>query len=159
MNFMDCTDCQYVLGMPGILEYQQNRPPLLMIDFVGVNPGSSAIGYKDFGTDEWFFKVHFPLDPCVPGVFQTEAMTQLASLMILTIDGNAGKVVYLSRMNNVRYLRKIPPDSRLELETKLLSYKRGVAICSGCGWVDKILACSAEFVLTLPDEIAKYTKG
>ena len=31
-----------------ILEYQQNRPPYLMIDFVDeVIPGKSARGYKD----------------------------------------------------------------------------------------------------------------
>ena len=44
-----------------ILEYQQNRPPYLMIDFAEeVVPGKSARGYKDFKEDEWFFKVHWP---------------------------------------------------------------------------------------------------
>ena len=36
-----------------ILEYQQNRSPYLMIDFVEkIVPGKSAIGYKDLKEDE-----------------------------------------------------------------------------------------------------------
>ena len=30
----------------------------------------SVKGYKDFDKDEWFFKVHWPSDPNVPGVLQ-----------------------------------------------------------------------------------------
>ena len=39
-----------------ILEYQRNRSPYLMIDFVDeVIPGKSARGYKDLSNNEWFF--------------------------------------------------------------------------------------------------------
>ena len=41
------------LNKEQILEYQQNRPPYLMIDFAEeVVPGKSAKGYKDFKEDE-----------------------------------------------------------------------------------------------------------
>ena len=37
--------------------YQQNRYPYLMIDYVNeVIPGESAKGYKDLSENEWFFK-------------------------------------------------------------------------------------------------------
>jgi 3-hydroxyacyl-[acyl-carrier-protein] dehydratase len=140
-----------------ILEYQQNRPPYLMIDFAEeVVPGKSAKGYKDFKEDEWFFKVHWPSDPNVPGMLQIEALVQMSALSILSLPGNRGKVMYLTSANNIKFIKKIIPNKRLYIETKVKSFKRGLAICEGLGLIEKQIACKAEFNLILPEEIKKY---
>ena len=140
-----------------ILEYQQNRPPYLMIDFAEeVVPGKSARGYKDFKEDEWFFKVHWPSDPNVPGMLQIEALVQMSALSILSLPGNKGKVMYLTSANNIKFIKKIIPNKRLYIETKIKSFKRGLAICEGSGFIEKQMACKAEFNLILPEEIKKY---
>ena len=140
-----------------ILEYQQNRPPYLMIDFADeVIPGKSAKGYKDFKEDEWFFKVHWPSDPNVPGMLQIEALVQMSALSILSLPGNKGKVMYLTSANNIKFIKKIIPNKRLYIETKIKSFKRGLAICEGSGFIEKQMACKAEFNLILPEEIKKY---
>ena len=145
------------LNKEQILEYQQNRPPYLMIDFAEeVVPGKSAKGYKDFKEDEWFFKVHWPTDPNVPGMLQIEALTQMSALSILSLPGNKGKVMYLISANNIKFLKKIIPNKRFYIETKIKSFKRGLAICEGIGLIKKEIACKAEFNLILPDEIKKY---
>ena len=145
------------LNKEQILEYQQNRPPYLMIDFAEeVVPGKSAKGYKDFKEDEWFFKVHWPRDPNVPGMLQIEALVQMSALSILSLPGNKGKVMYLTSANNIKFIKKIIPNKRLYLETKVKSYKRGLAICEGLGLIEKQIACKAEFNLILPEEIKKY---
>ena len=140
-----------------IYEYQQNREPYLMIDYATeVIPGKSAKGYKDFNSDEWFFKVHWENDPNVPGMLQIEALVQMSALSILSLPGNKGKVVYLANANNLKFLKKITPNKRLIIETKTKSITRGIAICEGIGIVDKQIACKADFNLVLPDEIKKY---
>ena len=140
-----------------ILEYQQNRPPYLMIDFAEeVVPGKSAKGYKDFKKDEWFFKVHWPRDPNVPGMLQIEALVQMSALSILSLPGNKGKIMYLTSANNLKFVKKIIPNNRLYIETKVKSFKRGLAICEGLGLIEKQIACKAEFNLILPEEIKKY---
>ena len=145
------------LNKEQILEYQQNKPPYLMIDFAEeVVPGKSAKGYKDFNEDEWFFKVHWPTDPNVPGMLQIEALTQMSALSILSLPGNKGKVMYLISANNIKFLKKIIPNKRLYIETKVKSFKRGLAICEGLGLIEKQVACKAEFNLILPEEIKKY---
>ena len=145
------------LNKEQILEYQQNRPPYLMIDFAEeVVPGKSAKGYKDFKEDEWFFKVHWPRDPNVPGMLQIEALIQMSALSILSLPGNKGKVMYLTSANNIKFIKKIIPNKRLYIETKVKSFKRGLAICEGLGLIEKQLACKAEFNLILPEEIKKY---
>ena len=145
------------LNKKEIFEYQQNRPPYLMIDFVEeVIPGKSAKGYKDLKDDEWFFKVHWPKDPNVPGMLQIESLVQMAALSILTLSGNKGKIMYLISANNLKFIKKIIPNSRLYIETVVKSYKRGIAICKGVGIVNGEMVCKADFNLILPDEINKY---
>ena len=145
------------LNKEQILEYQQNRPPYLMIDFAEeVIPGKSAKGYKDFKEDEWFFKVHWPRDPNVPGMLQIEALVQMSALSILSLPDNKGKVMYLTSANNIKFIKKIIPNKRLYIETKVKNFKRGLAICEGLGLIEKQIACKAEFNLILPDEIKKY---
>ena len=146
-----------VLDKNGIYEYQQNREPYLMIDYASeVIPGVSAKGYKDFKNDEWFFKVHWKNDPNVPGMLQIESLVQMSALSILSLPGNKGKVVYLISADKLKFIKKILPGSRLFIDTKIKSFKRGIAVCEGVGLIEDSLACKAEFNLILPEEIKKY---
>ena len=140
-----------------ILDYQQNRYPYLMIDYAdNVIPGQLSEGYKQLYKDEWFFKVHWPRDPNVPGMLQIEALVQMSALAILSLPGNKGKVMYLTSANNIKFIKKIIPKKRLYIETKVKTFKRGLAICEGLGLIEKQITCKAEFNLILPEEIKKY---
>ena len=147
------------LDKKGILEYQQNRKPYLMIDFATeIIPGLSSKGYKKLEFDEWFFKVHWPGDPNMPGMLQIEALVQMASLSILTLPENKGKIMYLVSANNLKFIKKILPNSKLNIETKVLSFNRGIGDFNGKGFVDNQLVCNADFKLILPDVIKKFIK-
>jgi len=147
-----------ILDKKKIYEFQQNREPYLMIDFATeIIPGQSAKGYKDLNSDEWFFKVHWPNDPNVPGMLQIEALVQMSALSILTLPNNKGKVMYLTSANNLKFIKKITPNNRLYINTTVKSYKRGLAICKGEGVVNDQIVCKADFNLILPDELKTYS--
>lgn len=146
-----------ILNKEQIYAYQQNREPYLLIDFASeIVPGKSAKGYKDFNEDEWFFKVHWPTDPNVPGMLQIEALVQMAALSILTLPNNKGKVMYLTNANNLKFIKKIIPNKRLYINTETISFKRGLASFKGEGVVDNEIVCKANFNLILPSELEKY---
>jgi 3-hydroxyacyl-[acyl-carrier-protein] dehydratase len=146
-----------VLDKKGILEYQRNRDPYLMIDFAEeVIPGVSAKGYKDLKEDDWFFKCHWEGDPNMPGMLQIEALVQMAALSVLTLPGNKGKVVYLTSADNIKLSKKIVAGDRLCIETKLNSWKRGIGNSSGRGSVNGQAACSADFTFIMPDVLEGY---
>ena len=148
----------FSLDKKGIYEYQQNREPYLLIDFATeIFPGKSAKGYKDLKEDEWFFKVHWPNDPNMPGMLQIEAMVQLSALSLLTLPGNKGKLVYLTSANNLKFTKKITPGSVFKMETKIKNFKRGMASCEGVGIINKEIATKADFNIILPDQIKKYS--
>ena len=143
----------------GIQEYQKNRYPYLLIDIAEeIHPGKSARGYKNLTTNDWFFEPHFSGDPNMPGMLQVEAMMQLGALMILTLPGNKGKTMYLVSADKIKIARKIVPGDRLNLETELISWKRGVANCKAQGTVNGELACRANYTLVLPDIINQFKK-
>ena len=140
-----------------IIQIQKNRDPYLLMDYATkVIPGKSIEGYKILKKKEWFFKVHWPNDPNMPGMLQIEALVQMSALSILTLPDNKGKVMYLTNANKIRFIKKIVPNNRLYIETKVKSFKRGVAICEGQGKVEENVTCKAEFSLILPEEIKKY---
>ena len=146
------------LDLQGIKDYQQNREPYLLIDYASeVIPGVSAKGYKDLKENEWFFEVHWPNDPNMPGMLQIESLVQMSALAILSLPGNKGKVVYLTSATNLKFIKKILPESKLDIVTEIKSFKRGVAICKGEGFVKNELVCKADFNLVLPGEIRKYS--
>ena len=147
------------LNKEEILFYQKNRDPFLMIDIATeIIPGKKANGYKYLKKDEWFFKVHWPEDPNMPGALQVEALTQMGALTILTLDGNKGKLIYVVAADKVRYKKKIVPEDELYIETQLISWKRGIGILKAESFVDNKPACSGIFTLVLTEEFQKSKK-
>lgn len=140
-----------------ICEYQQNRDPYLLIDYASeIIPGKSAKGFKNFEESDWFFKVHWPHDPNVPGMLQIESLVQMSALAILTLNGNKGKIMYLTSADKIKFYKKILPKSKFDINSKVLSYKRGIASFQADGFVDSKIICKASFSLVLPDEVEKY---
>jgi 3-hydroxyacyl-[acyl-carrier-protein] dehydratase len=140
-----------------IQKFQQNRYPLLFIDFVKeAVAGKSAVGHKNFSYNEWFFPAHFEDEPNVPGFVQMEAMTQMFIMTFLTIPGNEGlKTAFVK--NETEFKLKIIPGDRLDIESCLESYSRGVARGYSVGMVDGKLACKEKFIIAVPDVIKKYS--
>jgi len=149
------------LNRDEILEYQKNRDPYLFIDYVtNVEPGVSADGYVDLNESKnWILNVHWPNDKNLPGMLQIEALIQMGALILLTLPGNKGKVVYVVSANNLSFKRKVLPGDRLLLSTKLISFKRGIAEIESIGKIDNQIACKASFKIVLPDVAIKYKIG
>ena len=74
----------FSLNPSELLNYQPNRYPFLMIDYVTkVEPGKYA-GIQNFTNNEWFFPIHFKGHPNVPGALQLEALAQMLTVAITT---------------------------------------------------------------------------
>ena len=140
------------LNREQIIKIQKNRDPYLLIDYASkVVPGKSVEGYKFLKKNEWFFKVHWPGDPNMPGMLQVEAMVQMSSLIILTLPNMGGKILYLTNSSNIKFFKKIIPEDKLKIISKLVSDKRGLYKFESEGYVKKKIACKAEFTLVLSD--------
>jgi len=139
-----------------LLQYQPNRPPFLMIDYVSkVKPGEFAEGYKNLPEDEWFFPIHFPGNPNMPGALQLEALAQMLTVAITTLPGNKGKVTH-AISHEVKFKKEVLPGRKYEIKTKVNSWKRGICRGIGQGFTDGELACEAKMIITIPEILKKF---
>ena len=137
-------------------EYQPNRYPFLMIDRVTeCIPGQYARGYKNFTNNEWFFPVHFPGAPNVPGALQLEAMAQMLTVAVTTQEGLAGSVTH-ALQHQVRFRREVYPGDRLEIEATILSWKRGVCKGEVKARVEDNVVSEAQMMITIPSILESY---
>ena len=141
----------------GIKECQQNRHPLLFVDRAfDVVPGERASGLKCFSYNEWFFPAHFDDEPNVPGFIQVEALVQVFIMTFLSLDDLKGKKTNFLKISNVDFKRKVIPGETLVTHAKLQSYRRGIATGSAKSFVGDEAACSADFVVAVPDVLNQF---
>lgn len=146
----------FSLNYEELKRFQPNRYPFLMIDFVSsVEPGEYANGYKNLTNNEWYFPVHFPSAPNMPGALQLEAMAQMLTVAITTQKGLEGKVTHALE-HKVKFRKEVLPGQKLEIEAKVLSWRRGVCKGSAVGRTEGEIACEAEMLITIPDILDLY---
>lgn len=138
------------LSINQIKDYTASRYPYLLIDKVTeLVPGVSAKGYKNLTANEWFFPVHFPEEPMMPGMIQMEALLQMLSLTVLCLDGNKRRTVRCVSANKISLKRRVAPGNRLDITAELISFENGRAEGKAKGYINGGAACEGEFVFML----------
>ena len=62
----------------------------------------------------------------------------------------------LITINNIKFIKKILPGERLDIVTKLLSWKRGIGKCTGVGYVCEEQVCILDFTIVMPHILEEY---
>ncbi len=145
---LDCVELQ---------AYQPNRYPFLMVDGISeVLPGKYAKGYKNLSINEWYFPVHFPGAPNMPGALQLEALAQVFTIALTTLPGLKGKITH-ALGHKVRFKREVKPGEVLQIEVEVISWSRGIGVGNGVGRVGDEIACEAEMTIAIPDILESFT--
>lgn len=146
----------FSLDSKELKKYEQIREPLLMIDYITeVIPGKSAKGYRNFPENEWFFPIHFPGEPNVPGAMLLESLAQTLTIAITTLPGLMGKTTRFVSFD-MKCKREVLPGERLDIAVEVLSWKRGICKGHGVGTVNGELACESNMVITIPTILEQY---
>ena len=145
-----------VLNAEELKRFQPNRYPFLMIDYVtDVEPGVHAKGYKNLSNNEWYFPVHFPGGPNMPGALQLEAMAQMLTVALTTQEGLEGKVTHALE-HKVRFRKEVLPGEQLVIEATIISWRRGICKGRAVGYTHGEIACEADMLITIPDILDQY---
>ena len=146
----------FSLNANELQEYQPNRYPFLMIDRVtDVEPGVFAKGYKHLTNNEWYFPVHFPAGPNMPGALQLEAMAQMLTVAVTTQEGLVGSVTHALE-HTVRFKKEVVPGDTLIIEAYMDSWRRGICKGHATGYTDGEIACEAKMLITIPEILNQY---
>ena len=126
------------------------REPFLMIDEVEeLNPGYSAIAYKNVKKEEDYFKGHFPGNPIMPGVLIVESLAQTGAVAILSLEENKNKNALFAGINNVKFKRIVRPGDRLKLEVKILKQRGSIGFGEALATVEGEIACKGELTFAI----------
>ena len=141
-----------VLDTLEVMKLLPHRYPFLMVDRILNFEGErKCVGQKNVTMNEQYFQGHFPGHPVMPGVLQVEAMAQVASVLMLRMPENTGKLGYFMSCDKVKWRRPVVPGDVLIIETELTKMRGNIGIATGRCTVNGEITCEAELKFMLAD--------
>ena len=125
----------------------KHRYPFLLVDrILELEEGKRAVGIKNVTVNEQYFNGHFPNYPVMPGVLIVEALAQLSGIIMLTTDGNKGRLGLLAGIDNCRFKQQVKPGDQLLLEVEITRLKGPIGKGKGIATVDGKLVCETDLI-------------
>jgi 3-hydroxyacyl-[acyl-carrier-protein] dehydratase len=147
-----------VMGGALILDTQKmkdvirHRYPFLLVDrILELDEGKRAIGIKNVTANEPFFNGHFPDYPVMPGVLIVEALAQVSAVIMLTKEGNQGRLGLLAGIDKCRFKKQVKPGDQIRLEVEIVRLKGPIGKGKGIATVDGELVCETELIFAFGD--------
>lgn len=106
-----------------------HRYPFLLVDRIldwELENDRIIRAIKNVTVNEPFFPGHFPGNPVMPGVLMIEAMAQAAGVLGTIVDGRAGSLYYLAKIEEARFLHTVGPGDQLLLVARETRRKRRI---------------------------------
>lgn len=130
-----------------IQEILPHRYPFLLVDRVlELEEGKRAVGLKNVTINEEFFNGHFPHYPVMPGVLIVEALAQVSAVIMLTKEGNEGRLGLLAGIDHCRFKKQVKPGDQLCLEVTITRVKGAIGKGTGIATVDGEIVCETDLV-------------
>lgn len=130
-----------------IQEILPHHYPFLLVDRIEeLEEGKRAVGLKNVTINEEFFNGHFPQYPVMPGVLIVEALAQVSAVIMLTKEGNGGRLGLLAGIDQCRFKKQVKPGDQLRLEVEITRVKGSIGKGKGIATVDGEMVCEMELV-------------
>lgn len=141
-----------MLDTQQIKEIIRHRYPFLLVDkILELEEGKRAVGLKNVTANESFFNGHFPDYPVMPGVLIVEALAQVSAVVMLTKEGNEGRLGLLAGIDKCRFKEQVKPGDQLRLEVEITRTKGSIGKGKGLASVDGKIVCETELIFAFGD--------
>ncbi len=145
-------EAEAVLDIKDILKILPHRYPFLLIDRVtGFSSEMKCTAIKNLTMNEQFFQGHFPGHPVMPGVLQLEAMAQTASILIMRMPDNQGKIGYFLSADAVKFRKQVVPGDTLFIDAEITKLRRNIGQAIATCSVNGKIVSSAELKFAVMD--------
>lgn len=148
-----------LVNYENMFDYVKNTVEYLFIDKAEVIPGKEARGVKLASSQDWYFKLHFPGNPIMPGVFVMEAIMTTGSLIVYSMPEKKNIQLLFNGCEEAKFFGSIRPGDTMETHVVLDRYRYGVARFSGEAFRDGTRICQMRFTLIAPEEFPRREEG
>lgn len=143
------------INYENIFEYSKNTIEYMFVDKADVIPGKEAWGIKLSSHQDWYYKMHFPGNPIMPGVFLIEMMMTTGSFIVYTMEGKKDIQLLFDSVKNMKIFNAVRPGDVINAHVIMQRYRLGIGVFEGEAYVDNKMAAKMEFTLTAPEEFPK----
>jgi len=145
-----CPQEGHVIEADEIMKILPHRYPFLLVDRITyLEKGKRAVGVKNVTINDYFFQGHFPGKPVMPGVLIIEAIAQVGGVMMLSSEGNRGKIAYFMAVEKAKFRKTVIPGDQLVLEVTAIRVKSRTGQVSGRALVDGKIVAEADLMFAL----------
>jgi 3-hydroxyacyl-[acyl-carrier-protein] dehydratase len=131
-----------------IMELIPHRYPFLMVDrVIELVKGEYVVGIKNVTINEHLFQGHFPNHPVFPGVLIVEALAQTSAVLVAETDPDAaGKIVYFTSIEEVKFRKPVVPGDQIFLRATVQKHRKNLwkfdvrAEVDGCVVTDGVIS-------------------
>ncbi len=142
-----------MLGIEEIKKILPHREPFLLIDRIDeLEIGKRAVSRKAVSGNEWFFMGHFKDTKIMPGVLMLEAVAQTGAVALLTMDEMKGKLAFLGKIKNAKFVKKVIPGDVIVIDAEIESLYKNIGTGKGRATVDGELAVECSFIFAISDQ-------
>ncbi len=125
-----------------ILRIMPHRYPFILVDRILELGEDKVVGIKNVTINEPFFQGHFPGHPVMPGVLIVESMAQVGGFLLLhKVDNPEGKVVYFTKIEEVKFRKVVTPGDQLRSVLKMIKFRKNLCVMKGQAFVGNDLVC------------------
>ncbi len=128
-----------------------HRYPFLLVDRVlELEKGKSIVAIKNVTVNEPYFQGHFPVFKVMPGVLVVEAMAQAGGILLYnSIPDPEGKLVFLSKIDNLKFRKPVVPGDQIRLEVEIVKLKSKVCHIRAKAIVDQEIVTEGDIMASL----------
>lgn len=139
-----------MLNSKEIMEIIPHRSPFLLVDrILELVPGIRAIGRKCVTYNEPFFTGHYPGSPVMPGVLIIEALAQVGSVVMLSVEENKGKSPFFGGIDKAKFRNMVTPGDVLTLEVELKKQKGPIGVATAKAYDEEKVFAEAELTFVI----------
>ena len=118
------------------------------IDRIQLVSQTEALGFKAVSTQDWYFRIHFPGNPVMPGVFIMESIEQTAIAHLASM----GSVCIVDSCSSMRIFSSVRPGDSLRTHVTISSETSDGFSIAGEAYIqdnqdENRLVCTMRFVL------------